>query len=212
LLAVGALLLVFGFWWAYFKHPFDVTLHGPLRRTMWWAYAHYFVFGSVAALGAGLEVAVDAATHHEVSLEMAAWSVALPVVVYLLVLMRLDRRGDAAAPSQPLVFGGVVLILIAAGLVGVLGIGFAVLLMGTVVAALVTVTVALGGPQTRRVGDPAAAAIGRRAPMTSVLSSSLHTDEQRSGRKRHVRYRALHVDVAGRLHRRTQRTAGQRPR
>jgi hypothetical protein len=179
LLAVGALLLVFAFWWAYFKHPFDVTLHGPLRRTMWWASAHYFVFGSV---------------------------------VYMLVLMRLDRRGDAAAPSQPLVFGGVVLILIAAGLVGVLGIGFAVLLMGTVVAALVTVTVALGGPQTRRVGDPAAAAIGCRAPMTSVPASSQHTDEQRSGRKRHVRYRALHVDVAGRLHRRTQRTAGQRPR
>lgn len=97
----------------------------------------------VAALGAGLEVAVDAAAHHEVSPVAAAWSVAVPVAVYLVVLMRLDRRGEAADPSQPLVFGGALLVLITAGVVGVLGIGVAVLIMGAILAALVTATVAL---------------------------------------------------------------------
>lgn len=143
LLAIGALLRVFAFWWAYFKHPYEDTLRGPLRQTMWWAYAHYLVFGSVAALGAGLEVAVDAAAHHEVSPDAAAWSVAVPVVVYLLVLMRLDRRGEAADPNQPLMVGGAVAILVTVGLVGLLGIGVAVVVMGIIVAALVIVTVAL---------------------------------------------------------------------
>lgn len=73
----------------------------------------------------------------------AAWSVAVPVAVYLIVLMRLDRRGEAADPDQPLVVGGALLVLITAGLVGVLGVGVAVLIMGVIVAALVTATVAL---------------------------------------------------------------------
>ena len=155
LLAVGALLLVFELWWAYFKHPFADGLRGPLRRTVWWAYAHYLVFGSAAALGAGLEVAVDAAAHGEVSSAVAAWSVAVPVTVYLIVLMRLDRCFDAANPSQPLVVGAAVLLLIAAGFVAALGIGIAVLIMGVIVAALVASSVALA----RRHGfAPAAAA------------------------------------------------------
>lgn len=101
------------------------------------------VFGSVAALGAGLEVAVDAAAHHEVSPGAAAWSVAVPVAVCPVVLMRLDRRAEDADPSRPLVLGGALLVLVAAALVDVLGIGVAVLIMGVIVAALVTTTVAL---------------------------------------------------------------------
>jgi low temperature requirement protein LtrA len=155
LLAVGALLLVFGLWWAYFKHPFADGLRGPLGRTMWWAYRHYLVFGSVAALGAGLEVAVDAAEHGEVSSVVAAWSVAVPVTVYLIVLMRLERRGDAADPSPQLVVGAAVIILITASLATVLGIGIAVLIMGVIVAALVASSVALAG---RHGPAPAAAA------------------------------------------------------
>jgi len=44
---------------------------------------------------------------------------------------------------QPLVFGGALFVLITAGVVGVLGIGVAVLIMGAILAALVTATVAL---------------------------------------------------------------------
>ena len=90
----------------------------------------------------------------------AAWSVAIPVALYLIVLMRLDRRGEAADPSQPLVVGAAVLVLTTAGLAGVLDIGVAVLIMGVGVAALVTATVALAD---RREVAPTVAATGAPA-------------------------------------------------
>ena len=34
------------------------------RKAIVWGYGHYFVFASAAAVGAGLAVAVDQATHH----------------------------------------------------------------------------------------------------------------------------------------------------
>lgn len=79
----------------------------------------------------------------------------------LLVLMRLDRRGEPADPNQPLVAGGAVVILVTAGLVGVLGIGVAVLVTGIIVAALVTATVALAGRSSSATGGPPRVGAGR---------------------------------------------------
>ena len=92
-LAVGALLLVFGLWWAYFKTDTAAEiLRTSLRTTMIWAYSHFFIFGSVAALGATLSVAAETAAEiarHPgeatlVSPNTAALMVALPVAVFLL--------------------------------------------------------------------------------------------------------------------------------
>ncbi|HEY2696408.1 MAG TPA: low temperature requirement protein A [Pseudonocardiaceae bacterium] len=92
-LAVAALLLVFGLWWAYFKTDAAAEiLRTSLRTTMVWAYTHFFIFASVAALGATLsvaaETAADLARHPGeatlVSPDSAALMVALPVAVFLL--------------------------------------------------------------------------------------------------------------------------------
>ena len=92
-LAVAALLLVFGLWWAYFKTDAAEVLRVSMRTTMTWAYTHFFIFASVAALGATLSVAAETAAEiarhpgepTAVSPDSAALMVALPVAIFLLV-------------------------------------------------------------------------------------------------------------------------------
>ena len=60
--ATGGLLLIFSFWWWYFEHPAEEGLRMSRNLAFLWGYAHYFVFASVAALGAGLEVSLEAPT------------------------------------------------------------------------------------------------------------------------------------------------------
>lgn len=57
MLIIGALLMVFSFWWVYFKRPMVDSLK---RETAFvFGYVHYFVFGSTAAVGACLATLVD---------------------------------------------------------------------------------------------------------------------------------------------------------
>jgi low temperature requirement protein LtrA len=80
---IGGLLIVYSLWWLYFYRP----VHGlltSLRRAFVWGYGHYFVFGSVAAVGAGLAVAIDQTTDHAaVSRLVAGFAVAVPTAVYV---------------------------------------------------------------------------------------------------------------------------------
>ena len=84
--AAGGLLLIFSFWWWYFEHPAEEGLRMSRNLAFLWGYAHYAVFASVAALGAGLEVALES-THpgSGVSPTTAGGAIALAVSVYLLV-------------------------------------------------------------------------------------------------------------------------------
>jgi low temperature requirement protein LtrA len=86
-IAGGGLMLVFGLWWAYFKRDAAPALRESFNSTMVWAYSHYGVFASVAAVGAGLGVAVDTqAGHTEIPAYGAALAVAVPVSVFLLLV------------------------------------------------------------------------------------------------------------------------------
>jgi low temperature requirement protein LtrA len=86
-LAAAGLVIVFGMWWLYFDQPghLRLTRHRSLLTTLSWGYGHYLIFGSAAAVGAGLEVAVDYDTHAtELSGVMAALPVTVSVAIYLL--------------------------------------------------------------------------------------------------------------------------------
>jgi len=85
---VCALVLIFGLWWVYFLQPSGEGLEANRRGAFFWGYSHYFLFAALAALGAGLEVAVrSAGGHREVSAGAAAFTVAVPVAIYLLTLV-----------------------------------------------------------------------------------------------------------------------------
>ena len=92
-LAAAALVIVFALWWLYFDEP-GSDLLSTLPAALRWSYGHYFVFAAAAAVGAGLQVAVDHDTgHFEGSRLVAGYAVALPVAVFLLAVWLLLVRG-----------------------------------------------------------------------------------------------------------------------
>jgi low temperature requirement protein LtrA len=91
---VGGLLIVYSMWWFYFDRPVHDLLNS-LRKAIVWGYGHYLVFGAAAAVGAGLAVAVDEATHHaKIGSIGAGAAVAVPVAVYMLSLWFLHDRPE----------------------------------------------------------------------------------------------------------------------
>jgi low temperature requirement protein LtrA len=140
LLALGGLLLIFGLWWIYFLGG-DWGGLTSLGVAVGWGYGHYLVFAAVGALGAGLEVAVVTSERRApVPVIVAGLVVAVPVAVFLLVLSQLRRLTWAQGSlSHVTVAVIVVLILVCGALAGLIGLGVAVLAMGIILGALLTV-------------------------------------------------------------------------
>nr|WP_308354987.1 low temperature requirement protein A [Streptomyces sp. MUM 203J] len=102
-IAAGGLLLVFAAWWIYFAVPAHARLRSN-REGFLWGYGHYLIFASAAAIGAGLEVAVEHAvgeTH--LSDTSAAAAVTLPYALYLLLVWALHARYFKVGLAQQLV-------------------------------------------------------------------------------------------------------------
>ncbi len=102
LVGLGSVSLVLSLWWVYFVVPNAEALHHHRERAFNWGYGHFVVFGSLAALGAFLEVVADGlkggASSHPVAPAMAIGLVATAVGVYLMTVWWLHRhiaRGQA---------------------------------------------------------------------------------------------------------------------
>lgn len=99
LLAFGGATLAFGLWWTYFAIPFGELVHRNRRRPFSFGYLHFFVFGAIVAIGAGLHVAAQVITHdaHVDAVFAIAW-VAGPVLLFEFALFAiyaiLVRRFD----------------------------------------------------------------------------------------------------------------------
>ena len=104
LVGLGATSLVLALWWVYFLVPNADALHHHRERAFNWGYGHFVVFGSLAALGAFLEVVADqlksnagsaptaVASAHAVASTLAIGLVAAAVGVYLMTLWWLHRH------------------------------------------------------------------------------------------------------------------------
>ena len=147
--AGGGLVLVFGLWWAYFKHPGGISDRISLRAAFVWGYGHYVVFAAVAALGAGLQVATDSILG-DVHLgdTGVALAVAVPVVVYLVAVGVLHARPLSRRSVVPIVIASTAVLALALAAVRV-GVPAAVLAMSAVVAALVAFNVVSMGRRER---------------------------------------------------------------
>lgn len=78
------LVLVFALWWLYFLHPAGPGLEERRERSYRWGYLHYGIFAALAALGAGLEVAVEQTGHElHISPTEVGYAVAIPVAVFI---------------------------------------------------------------------------------------------------------------------------------
>ena len=106
LVAGGGLLLLFALWWVYFLKPAGRTLEERRDWAFRWGYGHYGVFASLAALGAGLEVAAVRALHPVQASDPAiAWAVSLPVAVFLLLIWALHLPSSPAPVRQGVTVG-----------------------------------------------------------------------------------------------------------
>jgi low temperature requirement protein LtrA len=137
---VGAVLLIFSIWWWYFENPAEEGLRMSRQLSFVWGYGHYIVFGSLGALGAGLQLAAAGSHGSTSSVEAttAGLAVAVPVAAYLVVTGVLQGRlGPQWTGRLTMVGVASVLVLIIGGAASGLGVGVATLLMGIVVAVLV---------------------------------------------------------------------------
>ncbi|MGY1690723.1 low temperature requirement protein A [Geodermatophilus sp. SYSU D01105] len=121
---VASLVLLFALWWLYFLQPAGPGLAAHRNRSFLWGYGHYGIFAALAALGAGLEVAVEQTGHHlDVSAVAVAYAVAVPVAVFLVLLWAVHVPLVARTVIRPaLALGAAVAVLLlplAADLLGV---------------------------------------------------------------------------------------------
>ena len=104
-----------------------------------WGYAHYAVFASVAALGAGLEVAVESTRRGSgVSPTTAGAAVAISVAVYLVVTGAVQvRLNPSGVLKTRVIIPFAVVLLLVGWSARTLSIGFALPVLGVIVVGLV---------------------------------------------------------------------------
>ncbi|MFJ6623021.1 low temperature requirement protein A [Kitasatospora sp. NPDC091335] len=143
--AIGGLLICFAAWWIYFARPVHDHLRSN-RQALVWGYGHYLVFGSAAAIGAGLEVAVESAVHQaHISETAATATVTVPTAVFLVTVWLLhSRHTKRGVVAQSLAPAGAVLVLACTALGG-----SGVLAAGLVCALMVAGGVLVHGRESR---------------------------------------------------------------
>ncbi|MFI5854757.1 low temperature requirement protein A [Streptomyces parvulus] len=91
-IAAGGIVIVFAAFWIYFASPAHEYL-AEVRRPLWWGYGHYLIFGSAAAIGAGVEVAVEQVTHHaHLSTLAASFAVTGPTALFMVTVWLVQAR------------------------------------------------------------------------------------------------------------------------
>ncbi|CNF53391.1 Probable low temperature requirement protein A [Mycobacterium tuberculosis] len=103
-IAVSGLVVLFALWWLYFLAPAGEGLNDRRHRSYRWGYGHYFLFSALAALGAGLEVAVEQSAHDVHSSPQAVcYAVAVPLAAFLAVLWLIHASIVAGPLAHPAV-------------------------------------------------------------------------------------------------------------
>jgi low temperature requirement protein LtrA len=84
-IGAGALVLVFALWWLYFLAPTGDGLVVHRDRSYLWGYGHYGLLAALAAIGAGLELAVEQTGHGGIAASpiAVAYAIAIPVAAFL---------------------------------------------------------------------------------------------------------------------------------
>jgi low temperature requirement protein LtrA len=86
LIAASGLLIAASVWWTYFLVPSRLVLEERPERTFAWRYAHLALFGSIAAIGAGLHLTTIAVEHGGVSLLGIALALAAPLATTIILI------------------------------------------------------------------------------------------------------------------------------
>ncbi|MFJ6697310.1 low temperature requirement protein A [Streptomyces sp. NPDC091272] len=133
-LAGGGLLIVFAAWWIYFSSPAQDRLTS-MRRAVQWGYGHLFILGSAAAIGAGIEVAVEQVVGKaHISAVAAAAAVTVPTALFLFTGWLLQARYFKRDLAEKALMPVTVVAVLACTFLGVPGVLAAGLVMALAVA------------------------------------------------------------------------------
>ncbi len=100
----GGLLILFSMWWLYFSKQAEDFL-ASIRVPILWGYGHYFIFASIAAVGAGLAVNIDHITKQTALSDVGvAATITIPVALFLCMLWFLHVRFQQNRPSYAILF------------------------------------------------------------------------------------------------------------
>ncbi|WP_310726517.1 low temperature requirement protein A [Streptomyces sp. N2A] len=142
-IAAGGLLVVFCAYWIYFAVPIHLHLRSN-RQAFVWGYGHYLVFASAAAVGAGIEIAVEQAFGKtRLSTAAAAACVTVPAALFMFTVWLIHSRHQKRGPAQQLVLPVSAVLVLVCTFAG----RWAVLAAGLVASAAVAVGVTLTARQ-----------------------------------------------------------------
>ena len=139
--AIAGIGLIFATWWTYFAIPWADVLERHRERSFIWGYGHIVLFGSLAAIGAGLHVAALYLDRETALDELGTvLCTVVPVAIYLVVLYGLyasfTRHLD---PFHLWLLGGSAAVLALSVVLAALGVSIAVCLLVLMFTPIVTV-------------------------------------------------------------------------
>jgi low temperature requirement protein LtrA len=139
--AFAGIGLIFATWWTYFAIPWAEVLHLHRERSFTWGYGHIVIFGSLAAIGAGLHVAAYF-LEHETTLGPTGTvlSTAIPVAIYVVALYAIYRAFTGHAdPFHLALLAGTASVIVLSVVLAGLGVGVGACLLVLMLAPVVTV-------------------------------------------------------------------------
>ncbi len=105
-LLLGGPLIIFSMWWLYFAKSAQRLLTDN-RKSFLWGYGHYLIFGSAAAVGAGLAASLAELSDAESALPqiLIGFLVTIPVAIYTATVFLLHLRPHQPDRALLIVFG-----------------------------------------------------------------------------------------------------------
>jgi low temperature requirement protein LtrA len=111
-IAILTFIATAALWWIYFWPPHHRAI-GSLATSLRYGYVHYFVFAAAGAFSAGIEVEIDALTHHsELTETQASFTVTIPIAVFILGIWWIAIRDNADRVVNTVVPVGALLVLL----------------------------------------------------------------------------------------------------
>ena len=140
-IAIAGIGLIFATWWTYFVIPWGDVLALHRQRSFLWGYGHLVVFGSLAAIGAGLHVAAYYLERKTTISDTATvLCTVVPFTIYILTLYGLyasfTRHRD---PLHLTLLAGTAAVLVLTVVLAASGVSVAVCLVVLMLAPIVTV-------------------------------------------------------------------------
>jgi low temperature requirement protein LtrA len=144
--AVSGLILLFALWWLYFLESAGGGLTRNRDRSYLWGYGSYGVFIALAALGAGLEVAVELTDRPaDITSVEIGLAVAIPVAAFLVFVWALHALIVARPTIRPaVILSAAVVVLMLPIASAAAGPAITVAAIASICALVVAVTISQG--------------------------------------------------------------------